>query len=83
MTPDTIARAGALARWGTFLNAAIVLTHHAAAEARLVDAGGRRVVVHRLGAHAPIEEGIRRRAYGDRLTELHDLAGYPREWWER
>lgn len=83
MTPETIARAGALARWGTFANAAITAINHAHAEDRVVEVNGRRQLIHRAGVYAAIEESIRRGAYSSRLTELHDLAGYPREWWER
>lgn len=64
MTPETIARAGALARWGTMHNAAVTITNHADAQI------GRRGVFH------AIDEGIRARAYSDRLTELNALAGY-------
>ena len=69
--PDQIARAGALARWGTLLNAATALVN-----AMNVEQPGR-------GVRGPIEENRRRSMYSARLTELHDLAGYPREWWER
>lgn len=69
--PDQIARAGALARWGTFLNAAMAMVN-----AMNVEQPGR-------GVRGPIEENRRRSMYSARLTELHDLAGYPREWWER
>jgi hypothetical protein len=72
--PDQIARAGAMARWGTFHNAALTATYHAAAEDRQSDDGRR--IIHRPGVHAPIEEGIRRRWYSDRLAELHALAGH-------
>lgn len=71
MTPETIARAGAVARWGTFLNASMALVN-----ALNVEQPGR-------GVRGPIEENRRRSMYSARLTELHDLAGYPREWWER
>ena len=83
MTPETIAQAGALARWGTFANAAITAINHARAEDRVEEVGGRLQLIHRPGVYAAIEESIRRGAYSARLTELHDLAGYPREWWER
>lgn len=71
MTPETIAQAGALARWGTLLNAATALVN------------AMNVAHPARGVRGPIEENRRLRTYGDRLTELHDLAGYPREWWER
>ena len=81
--PDQIARAGALARWGTFANAAITAINHAHAEDRVEEVGGRLQLIHRPGVYAAIEENRRRQVYSSRLTELHDLAGYPREWWER
>lgn len=83
MTPETIARAGALARWGTFANAATAAINHAQAEDRVVEVDGRLQVIHRAGVHDSIEENRRRHTYSARLTELHDLAGYPLEWWER
>ena len=81
MTPETIARAGALARWGTMLNAATTVANHAAAEDWRSGMDGQ--IMHRPGVHAPIEEGIRRRRYSDRLTELCDLTGRKLEYWER
>lgn len=66
-----IALAGSYARWGTLLNAATALVN-----ALNVERPAR-------GVRDPIEENRRRRAYSERLTELHDLAGYPMEWWVR
>lgn len=81
MTPETIARAGALARWGTMLNAAITVTNHAAAEDWLSGPDG--TIMRRPGVHDPIEENRRRRLHSARLTELCDLTGHELEYWER
>lgn len=83
MTPETIARAGAMARWGTFANAAITVTNHAAAEDWPTVVDGRIVIMHRPGVHDPIEENRRRRLHSARLTDLCDLTGRKLEYWER
>ena len=83
MTPETIAQAGALARWGTFANAATTAINHAQAEDRVVEVDGRLQVIHRAGVRDPIEENRRRRLHSARLTELCDLTGLELEWWER
>ncbi len=70
MTPEIIARAGALAQRGTMRNAIITLEAHYFAEEPVPQ------------PHA-IETNVRRRRYCERLTELHDLAGQELEWWER
>lgn len=70
MTPCPIALAGAMARQGTMQNAIRTLENHYFAEEPMPQ------------PHA-IETNQRRRAYCERLTELHDLAGDELEWWER
>lgn len=64
-----IAIAGKLAVRAVLMNAGIALSQHMRAGEAI--------------GHHPIERNTRRRLYGERLTELCDLADISLDWWER